>query len=287
LALGHHSTDHGVFPAASKPSEIPGAPLFAAAIPFSVHSQILGSLESMPLFHSINFLNVPISTDSWDVASASSAANATARNTMLSIFVCPSDSISLSPGVNYRACVGPNPFDVEADIAPGGGGSFPGLKSLSPNEFRDGLSNVVGFAERSRGSGVGSSSKNRDIHLVESANQIPFPDADKLASLCYSTPNDTIVFMKTGKFWIDSGYEETLYNHVMPPNKDVEDCSYDNFNAGRISGAAVSARSSHSGGVHCLMMDGSVRFVGNTVALNVWRAIASRAGGEVVSSDSY
>lgn len=40
------------------------------------------------------------------------------------------------------------------------------------------------------------------------------------------------------------------------------------------------ARSSHPGGVVLSMMDGSVRFVSNNVALNVWQAALSSKGGE-------
>jgi prepilin-type N-terminal cleavage/methylation domain-containing protein/prepilin-type processing-associated H-X9-DG protein len=45
---------------------------------------------------------------------------------------------------------------------------------------------------------------------------------------------------------------------------------------------AVTARSGHPGGVNALMLDGSVRFVKSTVAGPVWRALGTRAGGEVV-----
>jgi len=41
------------------------------------------------------------------------------------------------------------------------------------------------------------------------------------------------------------------------------------------------ATSYHSGGVNTLMMDGSVRFVRDEIAILVWRGLASRAGGEV------
>ena len=47
------------------------------------------------------------------------------------------------------------------------------------------------------------------------------------------------------------------------------------------------ARSRHPGGVNALLMDGSVRFVRDGVNLAVWRALATRAAGDVVSSDSY
>jgi prepilin-type processing-associated H-X9-DG protein len=48
---------------------------------------------------------------------------------------------------------------------------------------------------------------------------------------------------------------------------------------GRIS---TTAKSYHTGGVQVLMCDGSVRFVSDNVNLATWRALGSRAGGEVV-----
>jgi prepilin-type processing-associated H-X9-DG protein len=50
---------------------------------------------------------------------------------------------------------------------------------------------------------------------------------------------------------------------------------------------AVTAGSNHPGGVNIGFCDGSVRFVKNTVSLQTWWAIGTRAIGEVVSSDSY
>jgi len=44
------------------------------------------------------------------------------------------------------------------------------------------------------------------------------------------------------------------------------------------------ARSMHNGGVNLLMCDGAVRFVGNSIDTNTWRALATRRGGEVIGS---
>ncbi|MCF0234201.1 MAG: DUF1559 domain-containing protein [Thermoguttaceae bacterium] len=45
----------------------------------------------------------------------------------------------------------------------------------------------------------------------------------------------------------------------------------------------LSARSYHSGGVNAAMIDGSVRFVSDTVDLKVWRAWSTTRGSETVS----
>jgi prepilin-type N-terminal cleavage/methylation domain-containing protein/prepilin-type processing-associated H-X9-DG protein len=49
----------------------------------------------------------------------------------------------------------------------------------------------------------------------------------------------------------------------------------------------AAARSRHPGGVNACMGDGSVRFVKSTINRTIWVALGSRAGGEVISSDSY
>ena len=50
---------------------------------------------------------------------------------------------------------------------------------------------------------------------------------------------------------------------------------------------AITSRSYHPGGVNVLLMDGSCRFIKNSIAQTTWRALGTRAGGEVVSADAY
>ncbi len=47
------------------------------------------------------------------------------------------------------------------------------------------------------------------------------------------------------------------------------------------------AGSPHPGGFNATFADGSVRFLKNSIGLLTWRALITRAGGEVISSDSY
>lgn len=49
----------------------------------------------------------------------------------------------------------------------------------------------------------------------------------------------------------------------------------------------AAARSRHPGGVNAAMGDGSVRFVKNSIDKAIWSALGTKAGGEVVSADSY
>ena len=43
----------------------------------------------------------------------------------------------------------------------------------------------------------------------------------------------------------------------------------------------------HPASINAAMGDGSVKNFKESVALNVWMALGTRAGGEVLSSDSY
>ena len=81
--------------------------------------------------------------------------------------------------------------------------------------------------------------------------------------------------------WIDGDYRHTLYDHYYTPNSTTYDCLRGPMHGWR------TARSRHPGGVNILFVDGSVHFVKNTINLTAWQAIATVAGGEVVSSDSY
>jgi prepilin-type processing-associated H-X9-DG protein len=47
------------------------------------------------------------------------------------------------------------------------------------------------------------------------------------------------------------------------------------------------ARSRHPGGVNATFADGSVKFCKNSINVNIWRALSSTHGAEVISADAY
>jgi prepilin-type processing-associated H-X9-DG protein len=49
----------------------------------------------------------------------------------------------------------------------------------------------------------------------------------------------------------------------------------------------MAARSYHPGGVNTSFCDGSVKFIKESISLNTWRALGTRAAGEVVSADAF
>jgi len=89
-----------------------------------------------------------------------------------------------------------------------------------------------------------------------------------------------------------TGY--TLFNTIQTPNDKQNPYGgcrlYDGTpEATNYSddGFVYGTNSAHPGGVNTLFGDGSVRFVKDSIGRNVWWSLGTKAGGEVVSADSY
>ncbi len=205
----------------------------------------------------------------------SSPANVAASKVPVHFFICPSDWAGgkvpgmSDAGANYVANNGTG--TVGFGLIASGDGVFTQV-SLGFRDLRDGSSNVAAFSESTLGAGSAGTGSTpldprRDLLLVPGGND-PTPAACSAASGAWSG--------KRGGKWIDGHYGNTLYNHFYPPNPRQWDC-------GNVSGnkALSTARSYHPDGVQLLLCDGSVHFMSDTVDLGVWRALATRDGGEV------
>jgi prepilin-type processing-associated H-X9-DG protein len=95
--------------------------------------------------------------------------------------------------------------------------------------------------------------------------------------------------------WADGLAFQTGLTFVFPPNSvvpfvnpaDGKTYDVDWVGGSTVSYGAITARSYHSGGVNTLLMDGSVRFVTNSILQATWRALGTRNGGEVVDGSAY
>ena len=52
-------------------------------------------------------------------------------------------------------------------------------------------------------------------------------------------------------------------------------------------GFSFGSSSAHPGGCNVMMGDGSVKFVKSTINRQTWWSLGTKAGGEVISADSY
>jgi prepilin-type N-terminal cleavage/methylation domain-containing protein len=176
-----------------------------------------------------------------------------------------------------------------------GNGAFT-IYSLAERDFVDGTSNTVMFSERTKGSGqnmaVVPPGRSDIITMPNRQNVLIDPNVIFNACRTYTPVVDSFNFSSFGRWiqgsdfsngWPWAAYSGSMYNHMATPNWSGQDCG--NWSA--ISDtpgehAIISARSFHVGGVHALMADGAVRFVGDNVDLGVWRGVGTRNGGEAV-----
>jgi prepilin-type processing-associated H-X9-DG protein len=98
-----------------------------------------------------------------------------------------------------------------------------------------------------------------------------------------------------GDIWNDD-YGSAQFMAYTPPNSPFPDyvlsgyCNYPYGTNPPCKGQApyfTAARSYHPGGANAVAADGHVQFFKNSINLNVWRALASSQGAEVIDASSY
>jgi prepilin-type N-terminal cleavage/methylation domain-containing protein/prepilin-type processing-associated H-X9-DG protein len=199
--------------------------------------------------------------------------NLPVTKTQISVYTCPSDSITASPNIisgitfhNYVANHGnttlgrlatfgknlsgqPNVYKGAPFVVVSGWNSNPQVVRLS--DVFDGLSNTMAFSETLqgrdgdlRGFAWWNGGSHFETFLPPNTNQ-----PDILEAITYCKPGNN------------------------PPCDAPTSSNPTN----------IAARSRHPGGVQATMCDGSVRFVTNSINLDTWRAISTNMGKEAVS----
>ena len=96
-----------------------------------------------------------------------------------------------------------------------------------------------------------------------------------------------------GFHWTWGAEAFTMFSTIVPPNSNQYTWTACRFGCQGCGTASAdhsnitNANSRHSGGANVCFADGSVSFVKSTTAMNIWWALGTRDGGEVISSDSY
>ncbi|WP_435011560.1 DUF1559 domain-containing protein [Tundrisphaera lichenicola] len=282
---------------------------------WSAQSMLLPYIEQAPVYNSMNFASTrPVgSYPGGNALPHDGLVNSTAEYTKISPFLCPSDVSRLTSAWgpnNYMSNTGsaPNSFyggDGTGSSGSGGPMSGPFIFTGTDNgqsgthvgvaSVTDGTSNTAAFSERVKGIGNYQTSTQFDggkpsaslsiIGLVPRGTETT-PLTHYTACMAKPpTPNASggdqaqdIGEELSGGSWSSGLAAASRYAHVMPPN--TWSCR---------SGVEMSwgASSHHPGVVNVLFLDGTVRAIKSTVNRTVWWALGSRAGGEVLSADSY
>ena len=241
--------------------------------------RVAGALDQVPLHNSINF-SFPMASPN-DIALH--GVNFTAASQLVGAFICPSDwaaEKTLYGPSNYRANAGVCGYCENGRMD--GAFSYAGTRSAS---FLDGLSSTLAFSEKLIGSANdGAYTPNRDWILATRTFGNPLSvSADQWIGYCSerSFPTDLVaVKLGAGQSWMLGGCVYTQFLVSAAPNSQVPDCG--KMSAGGIG--VFTARSLHPGGVNAVMADGSVHFFKNGIDIQLWRALGTRWGGEVVSA---
>jgi prepilin-type N-terminal cleavage/methylation domain-containing protein/prepilin-type processing-associated H-X9-DG protein len=100
-----------------------------------------------------------------------------------------------------------------------------------------------------------------------------------------------------GAFWEDEPAGAMVFTETGPNSRQADRCNGGYFSSwcadmpeanlpsapgDPYATVTCAARSRHPGGVQVLMADGSVHFIGESILLDVWRGMATIAGGEVL-----
>jgi prepilin-type N-terminal cleavage/methylation domain-containing protein/prepilin-type processing-associated H-X9-DG protein len=287
LALHNYETANRSFPLNwGEPRVDPalGRPWVTGGRPYSALPRLLPYLDQRPLYASINFSWERFASDTGphDGPGFPFPQNLTAYSANVAGYLCPSDSADgpTAHGCNYRGNYGIGPMAATtAETYDSGVGfyHFPGV--LGPQSFPDGLSHTVAYSERVRGTGDGGNvAPARDFGNINVADGCITRDGDFALACCRVAATRGFPAYRQGGFtWFYGDFECAAYNHAQEPNGRVPDA----LAGGPWLGIAT-ARSLHPGGVNCLMGDGSVRYVRETIARQVWRGLGTRNGGELV-----
>jgi prepilin-type N-terminal cleavage/methylation domain-containing protein/prepilin-type processing-associated H-X9-DG protein len=266
LALHNHQDTQGRFPPGR------GAPLPFA---FSAQAHLLPYLEQEALQHLIDFSAPPITFSIAGGPTYDGSRNYAAATTVVKVLLCPADPggdrVLGSPygATSYAANAGSGAVDL-GSLTSADGVFFLG-SVVRVGDLTDGTSQTAAFSERTLGPGQASGAAPRRLMLERPAGTDPIPADCGAGSGNWNA--------ERGGKWILGNYGNTLYNHYYQPNTAAWDCM--NIQQQK---ALTAARSAHPGGVMVLFCDGGVRFARDEVALDVWRALSTRAGGEVTDS---
>lgn len=245
---------------------------------FSDKVFMLPYLDRAPEYNQTNFNDYP-----WDSSGWFGNANITAQSKRLPVFNCPSQAFVTNGGqanFTYAINIGEQITGRFAGqhngmaAYVGAGATSDGTVSMA--NVTDGSSNTVCYSEFVI-DGQGTPSKQQ-VHTwsTEAGN-----DTAARANCLTVTGLSGRQGMRGSSWaWSFQGVG-SAYTHTMAPN----DQPCHSLGGSDWEGdSGMSANSQHTGGVHVLMADGSVRFINQNIDFITWAAMGTRSGNEPITN---
>lgn len=277
LAVANYETGFG---------SLPPAGFLVVGLPFesfSVQARILPYLEQSTLANGLN-LDLGI------------GAQATFTQVKVSSFICPSE---INAVMKVGATTNHFPVNYGVNIGtwlvydPGrmqfGDGSFGINAALPLGNITDGLSNTIAFSEV----------KAYQPALKDGGRPTGFNVPPPQLPTDLASFGGTFADKWSHTEWASGMVLQSGMTTAFPPNTvipfSVAGVQHDiDFTASRLGTSTtnqtyvvVTSRSYHPGGTNTSFLDGSVRFIKNSTAKPIWRALGTRQGAEVISADSF
>jgi prepilin-type N-terminal cleavage/methylation domain-containing protein/prepilin-type processing-associated H-X9-DG protein len=257
---------------------------------------VLPYVEQQSLYNCWNSLGDNTTTTGTSVLTYSSVYNITVSTTRLNSFTCPADvpNAPLSTTVNSV----PYPITSHNYVVNFGNlffnqdqATYLGVAFLGA-PFGDIGSPLVSYAYLNRAAPVNGYQAIKLSAITDGLSNTMMASETIQGKGVSPGPYDLRGFA----WWYGGASYETWLAPNSPIPDQMETASYCNYpyadNPPCIAAPVIdlktnAARSRHPGGVNTTMCDGSVKFIKNSVNLNVWRALSTTQGGEIISSDSF
>jgi prepilin-type N-terminal cleavage/methylation domain-containing protein/prepilin-type processing-associated H-X9-DG protein len=294
LAVMNYADVNGALPPTAEDS---------LSVDFGMKSRMLAFMEQTVLFNAINF------TRSWNQAAGE---NSTVFKTSISTFLCPSDSnappftrngvetAKSNYGNNIGTCLSFNGGILDGPAYFVDTTKYGGVVTLAA--INDGTSNTAIWSEYIKGKGSTANPPLPGkwvIYLMSGITDSPITTQPAMTGSMQQTlqtlngkcnANLTPNYDFKGYNWMDGWCGGGgPYSHVMAPNH--LSCQFPTDGGAtkppKEYRTMVAASSNHAGGVNMGFLDGSVRFIKDSINLGTYAALATKAGGEVIDTSSY
>ena len=258
LGLYNYESSHGLFPPGHMESGTDG-PSYRHQ--FSWMTYILPYIDQSNVYNMINFDLVDLS-----LSASQNPAFQPAGSTNIPVYICPSDATPRKnpdwAPTNYLGNQGIECGCRSADCT----GVLGHNTYTRVRDVTDGTSNTIAVGEILKG--------DFDVNTLND-NYIATSSADASdIDTCQSSPPNA---SDLGNVWLGGHPQHNMFSTNRVPNDPRIDCRAPNNGC-----TNYAARSRHTGGAHLLMCDGSVHFLSENISLQVYHALGTKQGGEVV-----